>query len=241
MTHSISLSAAASAEIKELALRFSKELESLSGTRIRGRKLYDAFVKPLGCESFSAVMAHNGRAAPFFNYNECFAVIKREIRKHLPVLIDGPIIEAAMDNAKSPGMVILTIDCRDSAKASVATLIDSEFYKRFRNQVFSQGRYQRIQFMELLDSVNDYLAYPLAPTGTPIKISLDYQHWRNERDPLTSWEELRDFMKMIWLNASAPNAVDIEIIRVTTNGDPQTLANVDSQGQFKWIGTRVRV
>lgn len=52
------LSADAAAEIKAVALRFSKILETSAGIRIRGRKLYDAFVKPLGYDSFNQVL-HN--------------------------------------------------------------------------------------------------------------------------------------------------------------------------------------
>lgn len=70
MTYPIALSASVSAEIKELALRFSKELEILSGLRVRGRKLYDAFVKPFGDDSFSAVVSHTDRSTASFNYDE---------------------------------------------------------------------------------------------------------------------------------------------------------------------------
>lgn len=216
MSLRIPVSASAAEEIKLLAKRFSKELQSLTGERIRGTILYDAFVKPLGYESFSEVKALSGRSKSTFPMREYIAQTRGELRKHLPRLIGSDVLEVAFDKAVNPGCVSLTIDAREAPDNSIHTLTNSLFYRDFREEIFAEGRRRHIQYSELFDAPKRYKG---ESRNGSIVFVLDYSLWPNETDPLFDWERFDSFIRMVHTNATTDNGVEMEVRRVTQKGD----------------------
>ncbi|MFA0809464.1 hypothetical protein [Microbulbifer epialgicus] len=227
----IPVSAVAAEEIKQLAIRFSKELQSLTGERIRGIRLYDAFVKPLGYGSLNEVNAESSRTLAIFPMREYLIRLRHELRKHLPVPVEPDLLAAALDSAANPGSVNLVIDAREASDNSISTLTKSLFYQDFRKQVFAEGRERQIVYSELLDSPKRNYGEPL--TG-PIVVTLDYSSWPNENDPLFDWERFCSFIQILQTNAVADNGVKMEILRISRKGDTELFKGLNQYRIPEW-------
>ncbi len=233
------ISAPAVEEIKLLAKRFSKELQILTGQRIKGIKLYDSFVKTLGYESLNEVNSQSGRTNANFSMKSYIEVLHRELKRHLPIDTEEAIVKDALVKAENAGSVLLKIDGINASTSSVTTLVNSEFYKDFRSHVINEGRKRYIQFNELLNSMDNPTTQPL--TGN-IVITLDYSRWKNENDPFFDWDMFNSFIRdidhlnnFIKMADDFNNSVGIQVIRITKDIKSEQLKGFNEYGIPEWM------
>lgn len=211
-------------EIKHLALRFSKHIQAETGKRIRGRKLYDSFAAILGYSSYSGLVSMAPRyKSARFDYDYYLEQLKRELRKHLPILLSGDEIVHALERAKSPGSLEIHVDGRRSLPDAVQAFMESHFFHCFKAQGLRYSRKHHINFKETLMTSDAGTMKPL-----PILILLDYRNWSNEYDPVEVWEPLGSFIQQASISA------DVEICRVTHEDKREILEGVSQDGRFKW-------
>lgn len=227
----VPVSANAAEEIRSLALRFSKELQSLTDDRIREDQLQDAFVKPLGYKSFNEVICLCNGTHARFPLKEYLASLYSELRNHLPTLVSDVNIEAALNIAVNPGYVSLTIDGREAPMENLQLLTRSNFFREFRRKIFLEGRSRHLAYSELLNSFNHYSS---ESRHGSIIVTLDYSKWPNENDPLFEWEAFDSFIRMVHGNAVSANSVDIDILRIDRNSKMDIFEGFDRTGIAKW-------
>ena len=232
MSLRIPVPANAAAEIKQLALRFSKEIYKLTNARIRGRKLNDSFVKPLGYKSFNEVIRLSSRSNSLFPMKDYIEQLKTDLIHYLPISVSCDHIVEALELASDPGYITLTIDCRYAPASHTATLTNSFFFKDFLLHGSLEGKQHNVGLMCLL---NPSYSKRQDTTSNHIQITLDYRKWPNESDPLIDWDKLNSFIRMVSINANSDNGVEIEILRYKIEDKPEVLSKVNEYGIFEWL------
>lgn len=231
MFNRILLNALQARTVKELALRFSKELEALSGERIRGRKLYDAFAKVAGYGSFNEILHSLDEVNFNFIYNDYVEKLSSQLRKYLPSSCNVSDIETSLTEAKPEGALRIIVNGYGAADTDFALLRGSISYKQFLQHIYSDGRKQNVSFGE---AASTYFFNQKQVYG-PIEVFLDYSNWKNERDPLMSWEPLNSFIRMVFLNAKANNNIQIRVARaLDEHNSIQVLKEINEHGVFVW-------
>jgi hypothetical protein len=214
------------AEIKQLALRFAKELEKDSNVRIRGRKLYDAFAKPLGYDSFNELVTQSKRHEKAdFDFEQYFIHLVRTLRKHLPVLLTGDQIILALHNAKSPGHVVVGISNHLGDTPWNEEFYKSSLLKCFLDAVQHESRTQHVSF----DGNQNYGFLGLDNHHGAVAIVLDYRQWKNETDPLMEWPALNEFIRPLF-KSDTPCV----FIKIPAVGQPLRLVAINSPSKLVW-------
>ena len=235
MSKHIPVPASACLEIKDFGLRFSKELQTLTGERVRGRKLYNALVKPIGFDTHTQMVSLSKRVEEGtpFDFPLYLKQLKRELRKHLPVLVDGDTIAHAIEQAEDPGTLFFKVDGSNARQSDVDRLVKSNFYDEFRSEVWGLVRRSNraVGFLELIQSREWYAG---GTASEPVTVTFDYSQWRNETDPFRELPAFNGFLRMLSTNATAPNGVDIAIKRINQDQTIEILVRIEPNGKEIW-------
>ncbi|WP_415912773.1 hypothetical protein [Neptuniibacter sp. QD37_11] len=221
--------------IKEFALRFSKELFEATGHKIRGNKLYNACVKPLGYDSFAEVKALSSRIndTTYFEYQAFFSLLKNEIRNFLPITLEQKYLIDAIKRAEDPGHITVQIMGADARQADVEALEHTSTFQAFVDDLYSilPIRPRQIKLQLCLQTREKYCSED--PTS-PIEIIFDYSRWKNESDPIKKLHSYKPFLKMLKGVNGASLDIDCTIKQINTICSYRFLNRIDQYGRELW-------
>jgi hypothetical protein len=229
MSHLTPVPAAAVREIKWLAKRFSKRLQAQTAHRIKGQALYAAFVNPLGYDTFNQLQHQAKRSGQSsFDYDTYFGLLKRELRKHLPVLLDGDLIDSLLDAVYVTGIIFLKIDGTRTAPETTQLIINHPAYRGF----LSEYRDTYGDLAHLLELVAP--STPLLASSEPstFKITFDVSGWNNEGDPFATMVAYEPFLHLITNLKS--EGIDVSVVRADQTRRIEEFVNIEPNGKEHW-------
>ncbi|GAB0154716.1 hypothetical protein [Marinobacterium sp. BA1] len=231
MSHFTPVPAVAVRDIKWLAKRFSKRLHAQTAHRIKGQSLYAAFAKPLGYDTFNQLQHQAKRSGQSsFDYDTYFGLLKRELRKHLPVLLDGDLINSLLDSVYDPGVVFLKIDGTRTAPKISQLITNHSAYRGFLAEYRdTYGDLAHLQVLELAATSTSLLA---SSEPSAFKVTFDLSGWHNEGDPFASLAGYEPFLRLITDLKSWDIAVSVQ--RMDQTGRIEELEKIEPNGRKHW-------
>lgn len=231
MSECIPVSANACREIKALAKRFSNRLHLLTRQRIRGQQLYGAFSKPLGYDTFNQLQHQTARSADAaFDMDGYLNVLKRQLRKHLPVVLDGALLSMIIDDVADPGSIFLKIDGSKTDSATTKQLVDHPVYRAFVKEY--KDRYgEQAALLELV-APDSQATIPEPPLS--FAVTLDFSGWKNEGNPFRELASYRPFLRLMVDLMATGNGHQVKVLRVNQAFHHESLAGIEPNGKEQW-------
>lgn len=235
MSKCIPVSSSACLEIKNFGLRFSKELEALSGQRIRGRRLYNALVQPIGYESHAQMVNRSKRVEDGtpFDYPWYLKQLKLKLRNHLPLLLDSSTVTEAISKAEDPGSLLFKVDASNVRQDEIELFIANNLYKEFLSEVreLVLRNKMTIRFSEILQSRSKIVRENCAEA---ITVTFDYSQWRNETDPFRELPTFNSFLRMLIDYPTTLGGIDIEVRKIKQDHTVDKLVLIETTGRELW-------